>query len=145
MGVTLLLADPGGPAGMDFDDIPVPGSDSDQTVQYDDLYCKDLVISDDHQDWMFLTAEERLAAMTCSLSVCSTVEGSSVGIISMTSSPSDLSELGISEPDDTSSPSLDSSLAELSENVDNNPISASTRSLEQADRWKRRTRRAAYR
>merc|ERR1712069_10399 len=109
MGVTLLLADPGGPAGMDFDDIPVPGSDSDQTAQYDDLYCKDLVISDDHQDWMFLTAEERLAAMTCSLSVCSTAEGSPVDILSMTSSPSVLSELGISEPDDASSPSMDSS------------------------------------
>ena len=70
------LADPGGPADMDFNDIPVPGSDSDQTVQYDDLYCKDLVISDDHQDWMFLTAEERVAAMTRSWSVCSTAEGS---------------------------------------------------------------------
>ena len=94
---------------MDCNDIPIPGSDSDETVQYDDLYCKDLVISDDHQDWMFLTAEERLAAMTCSLSVCSTAEGSPVDILSMTSSPSVLSELGISEPDDISSPSLESS------------------------------------
>ena len=44
-----------------------------------------------------------------------------------------------------SSPSLDSSLADLSENVDKSQISALTRSLEQADHWNRRTRRAAYR
>ena len=93
--VTLPLADPGDTTGMDCNDIPIPGSDSDETVQYDDLYCKDLVTSDDHQDWMFLTAEERLAAMTCSLSVCSTAEGSPVDILSMTSSPPALSELGI--------------------------------------------------
>ena len=72
-GVTLPSTENAGnkqasPGGPDSSDIPVPSSvdseSSGSTIPYDGMYCKDLYISDDHLDWVFLTSEERLAA-TC--------------------------------------------------------------------------------
>ena len=90
---------------------------------------------------MFLTAEERLAATSCSLSTCTTACGTPVDIMSLTSSPAVLSDLGLTD----NSTEATTVLAALSTTEDKSQIVAISRTLEQTEHWNRRTRRAAFR